>query len=303
MQNQQQTPSSNSPTRKQQFQAAFRDAISIKTAMFAAASILLAASILYVTGAGNYPSDSSEPATTAEQADTSDGTSEPAATAADSTPTTVPAKQQTADTADENDNSGADSADSTDSTVNDGACAAALTAVDDSIGQLAETLHTDPSAALETLATVDSNYQQATEDCGQDRIDEHRTNLQKRSELCETAVAPIDAAIQQAAAGIDAASQQAHGIVDAYRTGGPDQQAAAAHDAGHLIETVQAAWAVVEAATGNSPGQHASRLLGQCNSRETAVHTYITGLRIIDLQTQAQQVIVTAAEIGQPHQH
>ena len=182
-------------------------------------------------------------------------------------------------------------------------CETALNAVSDSVEQLADALLTGPDETRETFETIDNANQQAANHCTQQQIDDHETNLQKRSERCETAIEPVNTAIQQAAAAIDAATSRASDIADTHRTGGSEQQAAAAHDAVHLIETIQNAWFTAQATTGNGPDEHASRLLEQCNSYETAVHTYITAQRIRDMQAQAQQTTVVLAEIAQPHQH
>ena len=179
-------------------------------------------------------------------------------------------------------------------------CETALNAVTDNVGQLADALLTGPDETRKTFETIDNADQQAANLCTQQQIDDHQTNLQKRSERCETAVEPVNTAIQQAAATIDAATRRAS---DTYRTGGAEQQAAAAHDAEHLIETIQTAWDAAQAATGDGPDKHASRLLGQCNSHETAVHTYITAQRIRDMHMQAQQTTIMLAVIAQPHQH
>ena len=228
------------------------------------------------------------PVVEAEQADTDNDSPEPATTEARNTSTdTAEPEKQTTETA----GPGPDR------------CETALNAVTDNVGQLADALLTGPDETRETFETIDNANQQAANHCTQQQIDDHETNLQKRSERCETAIEPVNTAIQQAADAIDAATSRASDIADTHRTGTAEQQAAAAHNAVHLIETIQNAWFAAQATTGNGPDEHASRLLGQCNSYETAVHTYITAQRIRDMQAQAQQTTIVLAEIAQPHQH
>ena len=236
-----------------------------------------------------------DPVVEAEQADIDDDSSEPADT---SDPRPLPLPRQTPQTprrqskqTTETDRDAADP------------CETALDAVTDSVEQLADALLTGPDETRETFETIDNANRQAANLCTQQQIDDHQTNLQKRNERCETAVEPVNTAIQQAAATIDAAAHRASDIADTHRTGGSEQQAAAAHEAEHLIETIQTAWNAAQAVTGDGPDKHASRLLGQCASHETAVHTYITAQRIRDIQIQAQQTTALLAEIAQPHQH